>query len=142
MTHTNNGREFWLQVVPDDASADLMTIKDGNIFIAETCSLVWCGNPPEPSHEEWGTICEAILPSGTWAIHSDSSTITEEHATQLVEKVHIRTPEEWAYRNYTEGFKLNEIGVTIGYSFAIGSFESLLRSLNINQRVIILEKLC
>jgi hypothetical protein len=123
MTHTNNNREFWLQVVPDDAS-DFM-IRMGYL-----------------DHITQGGSDYISLPSGTWAIHSDSATITESQAAELVEKVHIRTHEEWAYRNYTEGFKLNEIGVTIGYSFAIDSFESLLRSLNINNRVIILEKLC
>jgi hypothetical protein len=114
MRHTNNNREFWLQVVPDDVTDDIEIIH----YVAEHAGIV-----------------------GNYRIHSDSSTITEQQAAELVEKVHIRTPEEWAYRNYTEGFKLNEIGVTIGYSFAIDSFESLLCSLNINQRVIILERI-
>ena len=126
MTHKNNNREFWLQVVPEDASEmKVFNPTTELMFILKT---------------DWVEPKKSIdLPSGTYRIHSDSATITEAQAAELVEVVYIRTPEEWAYRNYTEGFKLNEIGVTIGYSFAIDSFESLLRSLKIKQRVIILE---
>jgi hypothetical protein len=146
MTHTNNGREFWLQVVPEDASTEFMYMKEGNIFIAETCTLVWCGNPPEPSHEKWDTVCEAILPLGSWVLHSDSRYLTEEEAAELVGVVYRSDldPQEtdlmngdWVngYRNYCNEDYTNH------YLLAVQSFESLLCTLKINQRVIILERL-
>ena len=76
-----------------------------------------------------------------WQPHSDSTTITEEQAAEIVDKVHIKNPEEWAYKNYVDGFKLDKIGVTVGYSRAIDSYESLLQSMGLEgKRVVNLKR--
>lgn len=123
MTHTNNSREYWLQVVPDEASE----IKVFNpttelMFILKT---------------DWFEPKKSIdLPIGTYRIHSDSATITEAQAAELVEV--LRTGDDiTGYAEYDP-----EEDMYCGCDTAIESFQSLLRSLNINQRVIILEKLC
>ena len=120
MTHTNNNREFWLQVVPDSVT----NVKEVLHYVAEHAEIV-----------------------GKYRIHSDSSTITEQQAAELVEVVYRSDldPHEtdlmngdWVngYRNYCNEDYTNH------YLLAVQSFHSLLRSLNINNRVIILEKLC
>ena len=118
MTHTNNGREFWLQVVPEDASD--FSVRMGYL-----------------DYTTQGGCDYSSLPSGTWAIHSDSSSITEEQAAELVE---VKEIEEHGVV-YIEYAPDDEYDYWCGCATAIKSFESLLRFLNINQRVIILEKL-
>lgn len=116
--HNSNGREWLMVEVPEDATD-----------IALRMSYLDYSTQGGNTYES--------LPDGTWQIHSDSQTITEEQAGEIVEKVHIRVPEEWAYKNYTEGFKIDKIGVTIGYSFAIDSYKSLLENLGISDKRVI-----
>lgn len=111
MTHTNNGREFWLQVVPDNVT----NVKEILHYVAEHAEIV-----------------------GKYRIHSDSATITEAQAAELVE---VKEIEEHGVV-YIEYAPEDEYDYWCGCATGIKSFQSLLRSLNINQRVIILEKLC
>jgi hypothetical protein len=120
MTHKNNNREYWLQVVPEGITDAIEIIH----YVAEHAGIV-----------------------GNYRIHSDSATITEAQATELVEEVYRSDldPHETDLMNgdWVEGYRnyCNE-DYTNHYLLAVQSFESLLRSLNINNRVIILEKLC
>jgi hypothetical protein len=64
-------------------------------------------------------------PDGTWRIHSDSLTITEEQAGEIVEK----SPNSNFFYNNYEFTPLHELHAT-------DSYRSLLRSKQINSRVI------
>lgn len=121
MIHTNNGREFWLQVVPDGPKiVGIISTRNRNIL---RCHFA-------PTSPNWEKGIDDYLPLGTYRIHSDSATITEEQAAELVEVVDVYG--QSAYKDYQH---------LCPYRTAVGSFESLLRSLKINNRVIILEKL-
>jgi hypothetical protein len=66
-------------------------------------------------------------PSGTWRIHSDSLTINEEQAGEIVEVDEA----DW-YKCY-EGSGSYQV---LSFTSAVRSYRSLLRSLQINSRVI------
>lgn len=71
------------------------------------------------------TVDMDTMPNGRWTYHSDSLTITEEQAGEIVEKCPYF---DSFYKNY-EFDRIHEFN-------AISSYRSLLRSLNINSRVI------
>jgi hypothetical protein len=79
------------------------------------------------------------LPSGTWHIHSDSLTITEEQAGEIVGRVQGIKKDRYVHyvESYTDhnGEESNIYGG--GYFItATDSYRSLLRSKQINSRVI------
>lgn len=127
----DNIKDGWLMVeVPENAMVEF------SIDRFRLCYQI----PPNTSFND--PMWSIDLPSGTWQIHSDSTTITEEQAAEIVDKVHIKNPEEWAYKNYVDGFKLDKIGVTVGYSRAIDSYESLLQSMGLEgKRVVNLKRI-
>jgi len=123
--HNSNGREWLMVEVPSEAT-------DIKIESIEGMSMLTYVN----GHTRHVTLINAVA-----SIHSDSQTITEEQAAEIVDKVHIKNPEEWAYKNYVDGFKLDKIGVTVGYSRAIDSYESLLQSMGLEgKRVVNLKR--
>ena len=114
--HTSNGREWLMVEVPSDAVG---------IEINEYYKRLTYRMPPinEPHHP----FAQIDPPSGTWRIHSDSLTITEEQAGEIVDK-----DEAGGYKGYEQSGDYQVISSTS----AVKSYRSLLRSLNINSRVI------
>jgi hypothetical protein len=118
--HTSNGREWLMVEVPSEATA-LQTIV-GNLTIQTAIQV--------------GNVVPYKL--DTWQIHSDSLTITEEQAGEIVERGH----EGIGYMDYdpTQTDIVEWMPVTYfdGAPFveATDSYRSLLRSLQINSRVI------
>jgi hypothetical protein len=125
--HNSNGREWLMVEVPSEAVG---------IEINEYYKRLTYRMPPitEPHHP----FAQIDLPSGTWRIHSDSLTITEEQAGEIVEKGHNGE----GYKCYdpivthiVEGYPLTYFDGS-PYIYATDSYRSLLRSKNINSRVI------
>ena len=113
MIHTNNGQQYWLQEVPMEAEVKLFMT-----------NLIWkTFDTPHDGHN-------IILPDGTWTIHSDSLTITEEQAGDIVER-NVCGFEDYVLSNLSV-----EMGCISGVSNSISSYHSLLRSKQINSRVI------
>jgi hypothetical protein len=108
--HNSNGREWLMVEVPEDAR-DIQYYPNSNTID------YW-------KHDHTTSSGEVQLPSGTWRIHSDSLTITEEQAGEIVDKSHYNRS---LYKDYQFG------GIQVE---AITSYRSLLRSKQINSRVI------
>jgi hypothetical protein len=117
--HTSNGREWLTVEVPSEAIG---------IEINEYYKRLTYRMPPitEPHHP----FAQIDLPSGTWHIHSDSLTITEEQAGEIAQHIGKGLNGTIRYAHY------EMISDVQGYWLAISSYRSLLRSLNINSRVI------
>jgi hypothetical protein len=102
--HTSNGKEWLMVEVPSEATD-----------IALRMSYLDYSTQGGNTYES--------LPSGAWHIHSDSLTITEEQAGEIVETEH--------------GFYVCYDNRDLApFIYATLSYRSLLRSLNINSRVI------
>jgi len=125
--HNSNGREWLMVEVPSDATVEL------SVDTSVLCYQI----PPNTAFND--PMWPINLPSGTWHIHSDSLTITEEQAGEIVERVQGIKKDR--YVHYVESYtdhNLKESNIYGGGYFitAIDSYRSLLRSLNINSRVI------
>lgn len=122
MKHTNNGQQYWLQEVPMDTYTLIGKVFNGELkYKNEDCR--WTDN-----------YLTAPIPDGTWQIHSDSLTMTEEQAGEIVEKSDV---DGW-YKGYdTKGdYKV------LSCTSAVKSFHSLLRSLGLqDKRIIVLKQL-
>ena len=127
MIHTNNGQQYWLQEVDNNENGMILDL-ERNIY-------------QENVNGVWGK--EILFPFGTWQIHSDSLTITEDQASELVEGINIATggdDYQDYYRNY-EGSQLPEDWPWFSGD-TIKSFGSLLRSLGLqDKRIIVLKKI-
>lgn len=73
------------------------------------------------------TVDMDTMPNGRWSYHSDSLTITEEQAGEIVDK-----DEAGWYKGYEQSGDYQVISSTS----ALNSYHSLLRSKQINSRVI------
>jgi len=120
--HNSNGREWLMVEVPSDVGVE----------INEYYKRLTYRMPPltEPHHP----FDQIDLPDGTWRIHSDSLTITEEQAGEIAQHIGKGLNGTIRYAHY------EMISDVHGYWLAISSYRSLLRSLNINSRVINLVK--
>jgi hypothetical protein len=113
--HNSNGREWLMVEVPSEAY-NFEGCKDGCSGILEYQLA-----PDELTGQG------IQLPSGIWHIHSDSLTITEEQAGEIVDK-----DEAGWYKGYEQSGDYQVISSTL----AVKSYRSLLRSLQISSRVI------
>ena len=109
--HNSNGREWLMVEVPSEAVG---------IEINEYYKRLTYRMPPitEPHHP----FAQIDLPSGTWRIHSDSLTINEEQAGEIAQHTGVM------YEDYEYPEDL--------FMTAFLSYQSLLRSKQINSRVI------
>jgi hypothetical protein len=117
--HNSNGREWLMVKVPSEAtriSGPIMSEPRIQLFI--TCQTP-SGNKTIYLPEECAF--------NRYSIHSDSLTITEEQAAEIVDK-----DEAGWYKGYEQSGDYQVISSTS----AVKSYRSLLRSLNINSRVI------
>lgn len=112
--HTSNGREWLMVEVPSEAY-NFEGCRDGCSSILEYQLA-----PDELTGQG------IQLPSGTWRIHSDSQTITEEQAGEIVEKGHKDNHSMWIDYQCADWACMTPTE----------SYHSILRSLNINSQVI------
>jgi hypothetical protein len=111
--HKSNGREWLMVEVPEDATD-----------IALRMSYLDYSTQGGNTYES--------LPSGKWHIHSDSLTITEEQAGEIVDKVNL----ERVYYKIYDPVPDKDWDIATATTDVLSSYRSLLRSLNINSRVI------
>lgn len=112
--HNSNGREWLMVEVPSEA---------WEVVIRDQFGLVYVIDNPDMCNSTYSFVEKTVaLPSGTWRIHSDSFTITEEQAGEIVNPIGVM------YEDYEYPEDL--------FMTATLSYRSLLRSLNINSRVI------
>lgn len=90
---------------------------------------VWDGDALVFVHSNTGTPDYIDLPEGEWQIHSDTSTITEQQAAEIVTNEGKTVA---SYVDYSDPFK--------GHETALQSLQSLLTSLGITGRAVILKK--
>lgn len=101
--HTSNGKEWLMVEVPSDATDVALRMSHLDYSTQGGCTY-------------------ESLPDGTWQIHSDSFTITEEQAGEIVNPIGVM------YEDYEHPEDL--------FMTATLSYLSLLRSKQINSRVI------
>jgi len=128
MITINSNNQEWVFVPVPDAIG--YWGEDGKLKW-EIPHLVWSGNPPEPSHDEW-EYGELQLPEGEYEYVNATDTIIEE---QIMEIVDPYKGDRFTY--YENGAKLD------GYycETAFYSFRSLLLAHNITTRHAILKKI-
>jgi hypothetical protein len=132
-TITSNNRQWLFIEMPDTNSFGFHTQKVG-----ETTFLCWQRKVGEK--ESFFGNCSIPLPSGHCIFHSTTTDITEEQAAEIVDEERLDIPvKSESFRNYVDGIHRCDIGITLGYSFAIDSFASLLQHHSITGRHAIIE---
>lgn len=125
MKHITTSKGTFIFVeVPDHAIPDLMHVDENGMFIADYCTLVWSGNPPEPDHDKWTTLLELQLPKESqYQLICTTSNATDEQAAMVVDTHLSMISDGSAYKNYSpfdayEGY--------IGYNNPLHSLKSFL----------------